>query len=150
MPAAASASAAAAAAASAAAGVASLSSVLPPPPSSSSSAGAASSTASKRSCNHGPNAVCNACQSASTTGKHAAIAVAPSGQAVIAWYDSGKLAVGSLGLDGVSGESKVAKAAGDFLAPALAPGAQRGEWYVAWLDQEAGHAEPYAARVLCK
>ena len=85
------------------------------------------------------------------TGRRFAIAMAPNGQAQLAWYDAGKLVLASIGVEGPGSESRVAKVTGESPTPALAPGAKRGEWYAAWLDSEGARVtEPYVLRVLCQ
>ena len=39
---------------------------------------------------------------------------------------------------------------GDQPTPSIIAGEKPGEWYVAWLDYEAGHLEAYGARLVCK
>jgi serine/threonine-protein kinase len=78
------------------------------------------------------------------------VAISPAGEAQIAWYERGNVMTAAVGRDGVGPASKVARISGDQPMPSIAPGAKPGEWYVAWLDFETGHLEPYAARVQCK
>ncbi len=85
----------------------------------------------------------------SAAGKQAQLGVAPNGQAMGAWYEGGRVVVAPLGANGIGPESKVARVVGDPPAPSIAPGAQRGEWYLGWLDFESGRQEPYVVRVLC-
>jgi serine/threonine-protein kinase len=84
-------------------------------------------------------------------GQHPGVAVAPSGQALVAWYESGKILVAPITKDGgVGTPSKIARISGEQPMPSIAPGPKPGEWYLAWLDYETGHLETYAARVLCR
>jgi serine/threonine-protein kinase len=83
-------------------------------------------------------------------GAHPSLAIAPSGSAELAWYAKGRLMLGSIGRDGVGAPTAIARVNGDPPAPSLSPGGAPGEWYVAWLESEAGHPEVYAARALCK
>ena len=53
-------------------------------------------------------------------------------------------------LAGVGAPTRIARISGEQPAPSITAGTKPGEWYVAWLDYETGHLEPYAARVLCK
>jgi serine/threonine protein kinase len=78
------------------------------------------------------------------------IGMAPNGQAQLAWYDGGKLVLAPLSLEGPGAESRIGKVTGEPPAASLAPGAQRGEWYAAWLDSEGLRSEPYVARVRCQ
>ncbi|MBM4377099.1 MAG: protein kinase [Deltaproteobacteria bacterium] len=86
---------------------------------------------------------------AGSAGRSFTIGMAPNGQSQLAWYEGGKLVVAGLGLEGPGAETKVAKVSGDPEPAALAPGAQRGEWYATWLDSEAGRPEPYVLRIAC-
>jgi serine/threonine-protein kinase len=83
-------------------------------------------------------------------GRHPTVAVAPSGDVQLAWFEGSRINTATLGRSGVGPISKIARVVGDHPPPSLAPGAKRGEWYVAWLDYESGHLEPYAARIECK
>jgi serine/threonine-protein kinase len=83
-------------------------------------------------------------------GARPSIAVAPSGQAQLVWFEANKLVTASLTRDGMGPPTRFARVSGDQPAPAIAPGTKPGEWYVAWLDYEIGHLEAYAARVQCK
>jgi serine/threonine-protein kinase len=83
-------------------------------------------------------------------GKKASIALAESGEAQVVWVEGGRIVTGSLGRSGVGPSSKVARVVGDHPPPTLTPGAKKGEWYIAWLDYEAGHQEPYALRMECQ
>ena len=53
----------------------------------------------------------------------------------------GRVRVASISRDGVGTTSTFAKVTGDQPRPWIAPGRARGEWFVAWLDVEAGHTE---------
>jgi len=83
-------------------------------------------------------------------GTHPAVAVAENGQAQLVWYEGGRVTTASINRDGVGAPTKIARVSGDQPMPSIAAGTTPGEWYIAWLDYEAGHLEPYAARVLCK
>ncbi|HZO15576.1 MAG TPA: hypothetical protein VFB62_20025, partial [Polyangiaceae bacterium] len=85
-----------------------------------------------------------------SAGKRPAIGTSPSGELRIAWYEAGRLTTATLGREGVGPSSKVARVVGDQPPPVVAGGAQQGEWYIAWLDYESGHREPYALRILCQ
>ncbi|WP_437754069.1 serine/threonine protein kinase [Sorangium sp. So ce1389] len=86
----------------------------------------------------------------SKTGARPSIAIAPSGQAQLAWFEQGRMLTASINRDGIGTPTKFARVSGDQPAPSISPGARPGEWYVAWLDYEAGHLEPYAARIQCR
>jgi serine/threonine-protein kinase len=86
----------------------------------------------------------------SRTGGHPAVAVAPSGQAQVVWYEGGKVLTAPITRDGVGQTSRIARVSGEQPAPSIVAGQKPGEWYVAWLDYETGHLEAYAARIACK
>ena len=52
--------------------------------------------------------------------------------------------------DGVSTTSTFAKVTGDPPRPWIAPGRTKGDWFVAWLDVEAGHTEAFVSRLTCR
>jgi serine/threonine protein kinase len=83
-------------------------------------------------------------------GGHPAVASSAEGQAEVAFYEAGRVRVASVSRDGVGTTSTFAKVTGDAARPWIAPGRVRGEWYVAWLDLEAGHAEAFVARLQCR
>ncbi|MCA9625213.1 MAG: serine/threonine protein kinase, partial [Myxococcales bacterium] len=83
-------------------------------------------------------------------GKHPTLGVSPSGDIQLAWVEGGRLTTASLGREGVGPASKVARVVGEHPPPAIAPGAKRGEWYIAWLDYESGYREAYAVRIECE
>ncbi len=83
-------------------------------------------------------------------GMRPAASASASGQIELAWYEAGNVIIATLGKAGVGTPTKVARVISDQPAPSIAAGAQAGEWYLAWLHWEAGHLEPYAARVLCR
>ncbi len=84
-------------------------------------------------------------------GGHPGLGVSASGDVVVAYFEAGRVKVAKVSRSGVGEGSPVARIIGsDHPRPWIAPGAQKGEWYVAWEDTEAGHTEPYAARVSCR
>jgi serine/threonine-protein kinase len=78
------------------------------------------------------------------------VGVASGGQAQLVWYEGGRVLTASVSKDGMGTPSRVARISGEQPTPSIAAGQKPGEWYVAWLDYETGHLEPYAARVLCR
>ena len=72
------------------------------------------------------------------------------GQVMVGYYEGGKVKVASFTLDGIGPSSTIAKVSGDHARPWLAPGTQKGEYWIAWEDLEAGRSEPYVARFVCK
>ncbi|WP_437598016.1 serine/threonine-protein kinase [Sorangium sp. So ce590] len=86
----------------------------------------------------------------SKSGARPSVAIAPSGQAQLVWFEQGRMLTASINRDGIGTPTKFARVSGDQPAPSISPGARPGEWYVAWLDYEAGHLEPYAARIQCR
>jgi serine/threonine-protein kinase len=83
-------------------------------------------------------------------GGHPAVAVTPDGQAEVAFYEAGRVRIAAASRDGVGTTSTFAKVTGDEPRPWIAPGRAHGEWYVAWLDVEAGHTESFVARLQCR
>ncbi len=82
-------------------------------------------------------------------GGRPSVATSSDGNARIAWYENGRVRFAALGRDGVGPSSLVARIAGDQPRPSITRGANDHDWAVAWLDFEAGHLEPYAARISC-
>jgi serine/threonine-protein kinase len=83
-------------------------------------------------------------------GTRPAVTSSPSGQVQAVWYESGRVVTAALGRDGAGQATKIARVISDQPTPSITAGTQPGEWYIAWLDYEAGHLEPYAARVQCR
>ncbi|WP_052375271.1 serine/threonine-protein kinase [Chondromyces apiculatus] len=83
-------------------------------------------------------------------GMHPAVSVDAEGRAQIVWFEGSRVATAALTRDGVGPATRFARVSGDQPMPSIAPGTKPGEWYIAWLDYEAGHLEPYAARVQCR
>jgi eukaryotic-like serine/threonine-protein kinase len=83
-------------------------------------------------------------------GGHPAVAVSADGLAEVAYYESGRVRLAAVSRDGVGTTSTFAKVTGDEPRPWIAPGKARGEWFVAWLDVEAGHTESFVARLQCR
>jgi serine/threonine-protein kinase len=83
-------------------------------------------------------------------GGHPAVASTDDGFAEIAYYESGRVRIAALSRDGVGTTSTFAKVSGDEPRPWITAGRTRGEWFVAWLDLEAGHNETFVARLQCR
>ena len=83
-------------------------------------------------------------------GAHPAVATSRDGQAAVAYYEGGRVRIAPISRDGVGASSLFGRASGDQPRPWIAPGRERGEWLVSWLDLEAGHAEPLMARLQCQ
>ena len=66
------------------------------------------------------------------------------------WFEGGFVTTASIGQGGVGAPSRVARVTGDQPTPSIAPGRKPGEWYLAWLHFEAGHLEPFTARIQCR
>jgi serine/threonine-protein kinase len=66
------------------------------------------------------------------------------------WFEGGRVVTAALAKDGLGPVTKMARVISDQPTPSITAGEKPGEWYIAWLDYEAGHLEPYAARVQCK
>ena len=86
----------------------------------------------------------------SINGMAPAVTIAPDGRAQLAWYENGRVATASLSRDGIGPPTVFARVSKGQPMPSIAPGEKMGEWYIAWLDYEAGYLEPYAARVQCR
>ncbi|HTQ42697.1 MAG TPA: serine/threonine-protein kinase [Polyangiaceae bacterium] len=83
-------------------------------------------------------------------GGHPAVSSTPDGLGEIAYYESGKVRIASVTRDGVGTTSTFARVTGDQPRPWIAPGKARGEWFVTWLDIEAGHTEAFVSRLQCR
>jgi eukaryotic-like serine/threonine-protein kinase len=83
-------------------------------------------------------------------GGHPAVAFSADGTAEVAFYEAGRVRVAAISRDGVGTTTTFAKVTGDEPRPWIAPGRARGEWFVSWLDTEAGHTEAFAARLQCR
>jgi serine/threonine-protein kinase len=83
-------------------------------------------------------------------GARPAIAFSASGQGQAVWFEGGRVVTAALAKDGLGPVTKMARVISDQPTPSITAGEKPGEWYIAWLDYEAGHLEPYAARVQCK
>jgi eukaryotic-like serine/threonine-protein kinase len=91
----------------------------------------------------------------SKIGSRPAVAISASGQGQIVWFEpeaarSGRLMVAAITREVIGPATRIARFSGDQPTPSIVAGAKPGEWYVAWLDYEAGHLEAYGARVVCK
>ncbi|MBI4702330.1 MAG: serine/threonine protein kinase [Deltaproteobacteria bacterium] len=89
-------------------------------------------------------------KSFASQGAHPVLAASPSGAARVAWMQGGRLMTALADKSGLGAQSQVARVVGVQPPPSLAPGVAAGEWLVAWLDFEAGHLEPYVARIVCE
>jgi serine/threonine protein kinase len=83
-------------------------------------------------------------------GGHPAVATTADGQAEVAYYESGRVRVAAITRDGVGTTSTFAKVTGDEPRPWISPGRAKGDWFVAWLDVEAGHTEAFVSRLTCR
>jgi len=83
-------------------------------------------------------------------GAHPAVAASPDGPAEVAFYEQGRVRVAAISRDGVGTTSTFARVSGDEPRPWITPGLSRGEWYVSWLDAEAGHQEAFVSRLQCR
>jgi serine/threonine-protein kinase len=82
-------------------------------------------------------------------GEHPAIGASATGDLAVAYYEEGKVKLAAVSGEGVSAPSLVGRVMpGDPPRPWVT-GGRAGEWYLAWLDQEAGHPEVAAARMIC-
>ncbi len=86
----------------------------------------------------------------SAKGTRPSIATGREGDVVLSYFEAGKLKISQLSRVGAGPATVLAKAtAADAPRPTLVAGRTSGEWYVAWLDNEFGHLEPYMVRLLC-
>ncbi len=83
-------------------------------------------------------------------GGHPAVATTPDGLAEVAYYEGGRVRVAAISRDGVSTTSTFARVTGDEPRPWITPGRTKGDWFVAWLDVEAGHTEAFVSRLTCR
>jgi serine/threonine-protein kinase len=83
-------------------------------------------------------------------GARPTLAVAPSGAVELAWFEGNRLKIAAMTRDGVGPPTTIARTMGEPAPPSVVPGGAPGEWYVTWLDAEAGHPELVGARALCK
>jgi eukaryotic-like serine/threonine-protein kinase len=83
-------------------------------------------------------------------GGHPAVGVSAVGQAQVVWFEGGKVLTAPVTRDGMGVATRIARIGGEMPMPSVAAGGKPGEWYLAWLDYEAGHLEPYIARIQCK
>ncbi|MFO0669760.1 MAG: serine/threonine-protein kinase [Polyangiaceae bacterium] len=86
----------------------------------------------------------------SEKGGRPSLSASKDGLVTVTFYEGGRVKMAVLTRDGVSASSTIAKVNGDQPRPWVAPGKGKGEFYLAWQDSEANHAEPYAARVVCR
>jgi serine/threonine-protein kinase len=87
----------------------------------------------------------------SARGSHPAVAFDDAGRAQMVWFERGGVMTTSINRDGVGKTvSKLARVSGDQPTPSVVAGKGAGEWFIAWLDFEAGYLEPYAARFVCR
>jgi serine/threonine-protein kinase len=83
-------------------------------------------------------------------GARPTLAISPSGAVQLAWFEGNRLKIAAMTRDGVGPPTIIARTMGDPAPPSVVPGGAPGEWYVTWLDAEAGHPELLGARALCK
>ncbi|MEZ4306608.1 MAG: protein kinase [Polyangiaceae bacterium] len=76
-------------------------------------------------------------------------AASPSGSVVAAWIDDGKLVAAPLSRFGFQKIAKLGRAQASQPVLSLAAGAQKGQFFAAWLDLESSLPEPYVARLAC-
>jgi hypothetical protein len=78
------------------------------------------------------------------------VAVDPSGAAEIVWFEAGRVRLSAINRDGIGLATVIGRVTGDAPTASITSGGAPGEWYVAWLDAEAGRPEPYAVRAMCR
>ncbi len=83
-------------------------------------------------------------------GSRPAIATAPTGEAAVTWFETGRLKFARITQDGVAEKSTIGRVSGFQPYPAIVPDKDKGGWIVVWRDFESGHHEVFATRVLCE
>jgi serine/threonine-protein kinase len=86
----------------------------------------------------------------SDRGGPAALGVGDSGAVAVVFYEAGAVRIATLAREGVGTASTFARVTGEAPQPWVASGRARGEWLVAWQDNEGAHSEVYVARVACR
>jgi serine/threonine-protein kinase len=83
-------------------------------------------------------------------GRRPTLIASSTGEVRAFWYERGKVMTGVVDRDGVHDELAFAHVTSpEQPAPSVIAGTAPGEWLVGWVDYEAGHLEPYAARLRC-
>jgi hypothetical protein len=77
------------------------------------------------------------------------VTASPSSGALAAWIENDKVVAAPLGRAGYSRTAKVGRAQAEGAALSLSAGAEKGQYFAAWLDVEANQPEPYVARLSC-
>ncbi len=85
----------------------------------------------------------------SRAGGHPTVAFDDAGNARVVWYEKGAIMTAPITRAKVGVSAKVGRISGTQPPPALVPGKTPGEWYLSWLDYEAGLLESYVGRFLC-
>ncbi|HVZ31108.1 MAG TPA: hypothetical protein VG963_01700, partial [Polyangiaceae bacterium] len=70
-------------------------------------------------------------------------------RAALVWYESDRVKVASIDVNGVGTPSVVAWVKGVQPYPEVVAGAEPGQWYISWRAYEAAVFEPFVARVDC-
>lgn len=86
----------------------------------------------------------------SRAGGHPTVAFDDAGNARVVWYEKGAIMTAPITRAKVGASAKVGRISGTQPPAALVPGKTPGEWYLSWLDYEAGLLEPYVGRFLCQ
>ena len=86
----------------------------------------------------------------SDKGTHPVLGTGQQGEIYVAFFESGKIKMAKVSRDGIGAASMVAKITGDEPRPVLTMGKTKGDWLLAWQDQESNHAEAYMARINCR
>ncbi len=83
-------------------------------------------------------------------GVRPSVAISPTGQAQVAWYQARGIHTASFNRDGVGTPTRVLKVSYDNQPVEIISAERAGEHYMTWLDYEAGILEVFAARVTCR
>lgn len=86
----------------------------------------------------------------SRAGGHPTVAFDSAGNARVVWFEKGAIMTAPITRAKVGASAKVGRISGSQPPAALVPGKTPGEWFLSWLDYEAGLLEPYVGRFICQ
>lgn len=86
----------------------------------------------------------------SRAGGHPTVAFDEAGNARVVWFEKGSIMTAPITRAKVGVSAKVGRVSGTQPPAALIHGKNPGEWFISWLDYEAGLLEPYVARFICQ
>jgi serine/threonine-protein kinase len=85
----------------------------------------------------------------SKVGGHPSVAFDDAGNARVVWFEKGGIMTAPITRAKVGASSKIGRISGNQPPASLVPGKTSGEWFISWLDYEAGQLEPYVGRFVC-